>query len=117
MESNEGNDLLQFYEYELCKMHDEKKENAFVIQQQAATIAELTANNEALKQKHAQELSNIRKEHAAQLADRIERIESEKQGVIYAVRMAHEGSAASYRKRNHELEEELRQVKTRFDMW
>ena len=50
MESNEGSDLLQFYEYELCKLHDEKKENARVIKQQAAAIAELTANNEALKQ-------------------------------------------------------------------
>lgn len=115
MQSTAKDELLQFYEHELCKMHEEKKENAAIIKQQAVTIAQLTANTEALKQKHAEELAGIRKEHAVQFADRIERIESEKQRVIYSVRVAHEGSAASYRKRNHELQEEINQIKKRCD--
>ena len=108
--------LLQFYEFELRKLHAEKRENGLILKQQAETIAELMASNDALKQKHAEDLADIRKQHAAHMSERIGCIENEKQAVICAIRMAHEGMQASGKKRNRELEEEVHQLRRKCGM-
>lgn len=105
--------LLQYYEYELRIMNDEKKKTNHLLEQHAATIAELTKTNEEWNKKYIADIAALSKKHALQMAETIERLENESQRTIAAIRMAHEGMISRTIKKNRELEEEICQLRQR----